>query len=57
LWAGHHLRLANDLASAMRRASVAHGEHEKRIGAADLNWPNWYSAYMVAQQAGTELPK
>jgi len=31
---------ANDLASAMRRASVAHGEHEKRIGAADPNWPN-----------------
>jgi catechol 2,3-dioxygenase-like lactoylglutathione lyase family enzyme len=48
---------ANDLASAMRRASVAHGEHEKRIGAADPNWPNWYAAYMVAEQAGTELPK
>ena len=27
----------SDLASAMRRASVA--EHEKRIGAADPNWP------------------
>jgi len=48
---------ANDLASAMRRASVAHGEHEKRIGAADPNWPSWYAAYMVAEQAGTELPK
>ncbi|MGA8074847.1 MAG: VOC family protein [Candidatus Acidiferrales bacterium] len=48
---------ANDLASAMRRASVAHGEHEKRIGAADANWPDWYAAYMVAEQAGTELPK
>ena len=47
---------ANDLASAMRRASVAHGEHEKRIGKADPNWPAWYSAYMVAEQAGTELP-
>ena len=47
---------ASDLASAMRRASVAHGEHEKRIGAADLNWPDWYSAYMVAEQAGKELP-
>src|SRR5215217_1023575 len=30
---------ASDLASAMRRASVAHGEHETRIGAADPNWP------------------
>jgi catechol 2,3-dioxygenase-like lactoylglutathione lyase family enzyme len=46
----------SDLASAMRRASVAHGEHEKRIGAADLNWPDWYAAYMVAEQAGKELP-
>ena len=47
---------ASDLASAMRRASVAHGEHEKRIGAADPNWPAWYAEYMVAEQAGTELP-
>jgi catechol 2,3-dioxygenase-like lactoylglutathione lyase family enzyme len=48
---------ANDLANAMRRASAAHGEHEKRIGAADPNWPDWYAKYMVAEQAGTELPK
>jgi catechol 2,3-dioxygenase-like lactoylglutathione lyase family enzyme len=48
---------ANDLASAMRRASAAHGEHEKRIGADDPNWPDWYAAYMVAEQAGTEMPK
>jgi catechol 2,3-dioxygenase-like lactoylglutathione lyase family enzyme len=47
---------ANDLASALRRAALAHGEHEKRIGAADRNWPDWYAAYMVAEQAGTELP-
>jgi catechol 2,3-dioxygenase-like lactoylglutathione lyase family enzyme len=46
-----------DLASAMRRASVAHGEHEKRQGGEyDVNWPDWYAAYMVAEQAGTELP-
>jgi catechol 2,3-dioxygenase-like lactoylglutathione lyase family enzyme len=47
---------AADLASAMRRASAAHGEHEKRIGAADPDWPDWYAEYMVAEQAGTELP-
>jgi catechol 2,3-dioxygenase-like lactoylglutathione lyase family enzyme len=47
---------ASDLANAMRRASVAHGEHETRIGEADANWPDWYAAYMVAEQAGTELP-
>ena len=46
----------SDLADAMRRASAAHGEHEKRIGQADANWPDWYARYMVAEQAGTELP-
>jgi catechol 2,3-dioxygenase-like lactoylglutathione lyase family enzyme len=34
---------ANDLASALRRAAAAHGEHEKRIGRADANWPDWYA--------------
>ena len=47
---------AQDLADAMRRAAAAHGEHEKRIGQADENWPDWYAAYMVAERAGTELP-
>ena len=47
---------ANDLASAMRRAAAAHGEHEKRNGQHDANWPDWYAAYMSAEQAGTELP-
>jgi catechol 2,3-dioxygenase-like lactoylglutathione lyase family enzyme len=46
-----------DLAGALRRAEAAHGDHEKRIGAVDPNWPEWYAAYMVAEQAGTELPK
>jgi hypothetical protein len=40
----------------MRRAEAAHGEHEKRIGEADANWPDWYATYMVAEEAGTELP-
>ena len=48
---------ANDLASAFRRAEAAHGQHEKRMGGQrDENWPEWYAAYMVAEQAGTELP-
>src|SRR5262249_450659 len=47
----------SDLASAMRRASAAHGEHEKRIGKADANWPDWYAAYMVAEQTGAKLPE
>jgi catechol 2,3-dioxygenase-like lactoylglutathione lyase family enzyme len=47
---------ASDLASAFRRAEKAHGEHEKLTGVRDVNWPEWYAAYMVAEQAGTELP-
>ena len=47
----------NDLATALRRAAAAHGEHEKRIGQRDENWPDWYAAYIVAEQAGTELPQ
>jgi catechol 2,3-dioxygenase-like lactoylglutathione lyase family enzyme len=47
----------NDLASALRRAEAAHGEHEKRTGQRDENWPDWYAAYMVAEQAGGELPQ
>jgi len=46
----------NDLASALRRAEAAHGEHEKRTGQRDANWPDWYAAYMIAEQAGAELP-
>ena len=46
-----------DLASAMRRASAAHGEHEKRTGEEDANWPDWYADYMVKEQAGQELPE
>jgi catechol 2,3-dioxygenase-like lactoylglutathione lyase family enzyme len=54
--AGTAFASAAELASAMRRAEAAHGEHEKRIGAADPDWPDWYAAYMAAEQTGTELP-
>ena len=47
---------AGDLADALRRAEAAHGEHEKRIGQADANWPDWYAEYMVCERAGEELP-
>jgi catechol 2,3-dioxygenase-like lactoylglutathione lyase family enzyme len=47
---------ASDLAAALRRAAAAHGEHEARTGAADANWPDWYASYLVAEQAGTDLP-
>jgi catechol 2,3-dioxygenase-like lactoylglutathione lyase family enzyme len=41
-----------ELADALRRAAAAHGEHEKRIGAPDANWPDWYAEYMAAEQSG-----
>ena len=52
-----------DLASALRRAEAAHAEHEQRAGRPHLfhrpgqddNWPAWYAAYLVAEQAGTDL--
>ena len=47
----------NDLASALRRAETAHGQHEKRIGHRDENWPDWYAEYMVREQNGKELPQ
>jgi catechol 2,3-dioxygenase-like lactoylglutathione lyase family enzyme len=55
---------AADLASALRRAEVAHGEHLNKAGRSHLfhrsgedhNWPGWYAAYLVAEQAGTDLP-
>jgi catechol 2,3-dioxygenase-like lactoylglutathione lyase family enzyme len=47
----------SDLANALRRVSAAHGEHEARTGGQrDENWPDWYAEYMVAEQAGKELP-
>jgi catechol 2,3-dioxygenase-like lactoylglutathione lyase family enzyme len=46
----------SDLAQALRRAEAAHGEHEKRTGQRDADWPSWYAEYMIAEQAGKELP-
>ena len=47
---------STELAKALRRAAAAHGEHEKRIGAADPNWPDWYAEYIVREQAGKPPP-
>jgi hypothetical protein len=43
---------AAELAAALRRAAAAHGEHEKQIGHADPDWPDWYAQHMVDEQAG-----
>jgi catechol 2,3-dioxygenase-like lactoylglutathione lyase family enzyme len=47
---------AAELAAALRRAAAAHGEHEKRTGGHDVNWPDWYAEYIVREQAGEPSP-
>ena len=48
---------STELASALRRAAAAHGEHEKRTGGQyDANWPDWYAEFMFSEQTGKPLP-
>jgi catechol 2,3-dioxygenase-like lactoylglutathione lyase family enzyme len=48
---------STELATALRRAAAAHGEHEKRTGGQhDADWPDWYADYIVREQAGKPLP-
>jgi len=43
---------AADLQAALLRAEAAHRER----GGQDEDWAAWYASYMVAEQAGTDLP-
>ncbi|GFE85833.1 VOC family protein [Steroidobacter agaridevorans] len=54
--AGTRFTSAGELAKALRRAEAAHGEHEKRTGERDKNWPDWYADYLVREQTGEPLP-
>ena len=47
----------SDLASALRRAAAAHGQHEARTGQPDPNWPDWYADFMVREQSGETPPE
>jgi catechol 2,3-dioxygenase-like lactoylglutathione lyase family enzyme len=47
---------STELAAALRRAAAAHGEHEKRTGQHDADWPDWYAEHIVREQAGKQLP-
>jgi catechol 2,3-dioxygenase-like lactoylglutathione lyase family enzyme len=55
---------ADDLENALYRAEAAHVESQKRAGRSHLfhrpsedeNWPAWYACYIVAEQAGSDLP-
>ena len=54
---GANFARVGDLAAALRDAAEAHGEHEAHNGGEyGDDWPEWYAAYMVAEQIGTELP-
>jgi len=46
----------SDLAGAFRRAEAAHAKHEAQLGHRDESWPEWYAAYIVAEQSGAQLP-
>ncbi|HWD61833.1 MAG TPA: VOC family protein [Humibacter sp.] len=46
-----------EVSAALRRAAVAHGEHEKRTGHEDENWPDWYAEYIVREAAGQQRPE
>ncbi len=40
---------STDLADALRRAALAHGEYEKQTGGDhSATWPDWYAAYLFS---------
>jgi hypothetical protein len=47
---------STELATALRCAAAAHGEHEKRTGPSDADWPDWYAEYIVREQASKQPP-
>ena len=49
-------KTATALEGALRRAEAAHGQHEKRTGQKDANWPDWYAQYMISEQSNAPLP-
>lgn len=49
-------RSVAELADALRRAEIAHGEHVRRTGVPDGDRLTWYASFIAAQLNGTELP-
>ena len=47
---------STELARALRRASAAHDEHERRTGKTDADWADWYADFISAEQAGKPIP-
>jgi catechol 2,3-dioxygenase-like lactoylglutathione lyase family enzyme len=48
---------STELAAALRRAAAAHGEHEKRTGGHDADWPDWYAEHIVRERGGNHQDK
>jgi len=48
---------AGELASALRRAEIAHGVYEARLGKKDGSWSVWYADYILREQAGEASQK
>ena len=44
-----------DLAGALQRAVVAHGQAADRLAQGDKDWTYWCANYMVAEQSGNKL--
>jgi catechol 2,3-dioxygenase-like lactoylglutathione lyase family enzyme len=40
------------LLSALKSAATAHGAHEKELGRADPDWPQWYAEHMTKRLSG-----
>ena len=47
---------AAELEAALMRVAMAHGEHERRDGKPDRNWPHWYAEYLFRESTGKTLP-
>lgn len=56
---GDETRFASprELAAALRRAAAAHHAHEEKAGVPAGDWPDWYAAFLAAEQAGRPLPE
>lgn len=42
------------LTALLKAASEAHHIHEKELGHADENWPQWYAAWIVQHASPSE---
>jgi predicted enzyme related to lactoylglutathione lyase len=46
-------KMTGILVEALQNAATAHGEHEKKLGHHDADWPRWYADHMTRALSGT----